>query len=130
MITTSIHADPNRKFPYYSGHSDELWYGQWRGTNLNIPLWIGVQVDEYITYLEQSCDFLWANRIEYLIVCLGFDTYEKDPISDFKISIDGFEKLGKMIHSMNLPTLFVQEWGYNTGDLGRCASSFFKSFIK
>lgn len=129
VITTSIHADPNRKFPYFSGNANENGTGKWYGKNLNIPLEAWINTNAYLKHLAQSCEFLQKEKVEFLIVCAWFDTYEKDPISDFKISLEWFALLGKMIKDLWLPTLFIQEGGYNTGDLWKCVSSFFSKII-
>ena len=53
-----------------------------------------------------------------LIVSLGVDTFEKDPISFFKLASDDFIKMGARIASLKLPTLFVMEGGYAVKEIG------------
>ena len=49
---------------------------------------------------------------------LGVDTFEKDPISFFKLASDDFIKMGAQIASLKLPTLFVMEGGYAVEEIG------------
>ena len=53
-----------------------------------------------------------------LIVSLGVDTFEKDPISFFKLASDDFIKMGARVASLKLPTLFVMEGGYAVEEIG------------
>jgi acetoin utilization deacetylase AcuC-like enzyme len=53
-----------------------------------------------------------------LLVSLGVDAHESDPISDFKLTTGDFGHVGRMIATLKLPTLFVQEGGYNLETLG------------
>lgn len=40
---------------------------------------------------------------------LGVDTHEGDPISDFRLTTDGYKNIGEIIAKINKPTLFVME---------------------
>ena len=53
-----------------------------------------------------------------LIVSLGVDTFERDPISFFKLASDDFIKMGARVASLKLPTLFVMEGGYAVEEIG------------
>ena len=52
------------------------------------------------------------------IISLGVDTYEKDPISFFKLTSENFIDMGRGIREINLPTLFVMEGGYAIDEIG------------
>ena len=54
---------------------------------------------------------------DVLVVSLGVDTYEKDPISYFKLKSD-FRDYGARIAKLKLPTLFVMEGGYAIEAIG------------
>lgn len=58
------------------------------------------------------------------MVSLGFDTYEKDPIGGFKLTKSFYREIAKNIKVLGLPTLLIQEGGYNVKDLGKLAYSF------
>lgn len=130
VLTVSIHADPARKFPYYSGYEDEKGIGEGFGYNINYPLDKGVDDEKYLEVLSKALLQINQYKPEILIICAGFDTYKKDPICDFSLTIKGFERIGKLISKLHIPTLVVQEGGYNLEDLGNCALSFLKPFLR
>lgn len=111
VTTFSIHADPNRMFPYFSGHS----------TNLDTPLWQGVNYalrehitnDEYAKVLDQVLKRVADIKVDYLVVPIGYDTYQYDPLGDFDLTTPYYEEMSKRIMELGLPTVFVQEGGYN-----------------
>ena len=53
-----------------------------------------------------------------IVVSLGVDTFEKDPISFFKLKSEDFLSIGKLIGELQRPTLFVMEGGYDINELG------------
>jgi acetoin utilization deacetylase AcuC-like enzyme len=53
-----------------------------------------------------------------LVVPLGLDTYEGDPISGFKLKSADYLKVGRVIAELKLPTLFTLEGGYAVADFG------------
>ena len=61
---------------------------------------------------------------KFLVVSAGFDTYEKDPIGGFKLTIPFYKTIGREIANLQMPTLIVQEGGYHVEDLGEIAISF------
>ena len=63
-----------------------------------------------------------------LLISLGVDTYEKDPISFFKLKSDDFFDIGKKIASCGLPTLFVMEGGYAIKEIGVNTVNVLKGF--
>lgn len=56
-----------------------------------------------------------------MVVSLGVDTFEGDPISQFKLTTQDFPKIGRRIGRLALPTLFVMEGGYAVAEIGRNA---------
>ena len=57
-------------------------------------------------------------RAEALVVSLGLDTFEHDPISRFKLKHEDYVAMGGRIAACDLPTLFVMEGGYAVEALG------------
>ena len=55
---------------------------------------------------------------EYLILSLGVDTFENDPISFFKLTTADYFTTGAMIAELQIPTLFVMEGGYDIDEVG------------
>lgn len=126
ILYVSIHADPLRRYPYKTGFSDENGKGKGRGYNKNYPLEIGTGDGEYFPILEKAVRVIIDFKPKFLVVSLGFDTYEKDPIGGFKLTIPFYEKMGQEIKKINSPTLIVQEGGYFIDDLGKMAISFLR----
>ena len=52
------------------------------------------------------------------MVSLGVDTFENDPISQFKLISENFLTMGQMIGRLFLPTLFIMEGGYAVDEIG------------
>jgi acetoin utilization deacetylase AcuC-like enzyme len=55
---------------------------------------------------------------QYLVVSLGVDTFENDPISFFKLTTPDYLTIGEMIGGLGIPTLFVMEGGYDIDEVG------------
>lgn len=53
-----------------------------------------------------------------MVVSLGVDTYEADPISFFTLKQDDFKRYGALIARLGLPTMFVMEGGYAVEEIG------------
>ena len=86
----SLHGDPNRAYPYFTGHADEQGAGPGAGTTLNVPLPPDVDDDAYLAALEKVVDAIDRFDPAVLVVSLGVDTYRLDPICDFQITTEGF----------------------------------------
>lgn len=65
---------------------------------------------------------------DVLLISLGVDTFENDPISFFKLKSKDFFKVGKKISSLNIPTLFVMEGGYAINEIGINTVNVLKGF--
>jgi acetoin utilization deacetylase AcuC-like enzyme len=59
-----------------------------------------------------------------LVVAMGYDTVQDDPLGGFRLQPDDYSGIGSTIASLGLPTLIVQEGGYAVDRLGSCARSF------
>ncbi len=110
--------DPSFAYPYFTGASDECGTGAGVGANLNFPLPKGTGDDAFLAVLGDACEAVRSAGVETLIVSLGLDTYFDDPISDFTLTPDGFERCGALIAELGLPTIVLQEGGYATEALG------------
>lgn len=120
----SIHADPVKIFPYFSGFLDETGVGEGKGYNKNFPLSLGTGEKVYKKTLEITLNIVKNFNPKFIVVSAGFDTYINDPIGGFKLTIPFYKAIGKEIKSLNIPTLIIQEGGYNIKDLGKLAVSF------
>lgn len=130
VLYISIHADPKFKFPYSSGFEDEKGRGEGLGYNKNYPLPLGTTDEEYLEILKKTLKDIKDFSPKFLIVSAGFDTYEKDPIGGFKLTIPFYKVIGRQINSLELPTLVIQEGGYAVDALGEIAYSFLQGLSK
>lgn len=118
VLYVSLHGDPSRAFPYFLGHSDERGVNEGAGFNWNFPLPDGTAWSAYSVALRAALDVISERDVSYLVVSLGVDTYEADPISTFRLRSDEFVELGQLIAQLKLPTVFVMEGGYAIDALG------------
>ena len=118
VFFVSLHGDPKDAFPHFLGHADEKGRGEGVGYNCNYPMPPGTPYDVWTKSLDDSISKIQNFSPDALIVSLGVDTYENDPISFFKLKSDDFFDVGRKIASINLPTLFVMEGGYAIKEIG------------
>ncbi len=118
VLTTSIHADPKQEYPFFLGHADETGAGAGAGHHLNLPLRWGAKWDVYKPALETAMRRIRDYAPDAIVVSLGVDTFEEDPISKFKLKRDDYSRIGEMIAGAGKPTLFVMEGGYAVDALG------------
>lgn len=128
VLFASIHGDPRTEYPFYLGHADETGEGAGVGCNLNLPLAAGSSVQTWFAALEQACTRIADHGAEVLVVSLGLDTFEGDPISRFALSSADFLRLGQRLARLGLPTVFVLEGGYAAAELGTNAVNVLEGF--
>lgn len=129
VLVINIHGDPNTYYPYFTGYDSEVGTGSGRGFNINIPLPGGVDLQEYIRHFDQV--ILPALRNfgpKALIISAGFDTYVADPIGAFCLETNDFSIVGERLASLRLPTVILQEGGYEETSLGSNVLSFLSAF--
>ena len=128
VLTVSIHADPMRFYPFYWGHAAERGEGEGLGYNLNLPLERGTGDDAYLATLENALERISDFGADVLVVALGLDAYENDPLKGLAVTTPGFARIGAEIAKAGLPTLMVQEGGYLSEELGHNLRSFLEGF--
>jgi acetoin utilization deacetylase AcuC-like enzyme len=115
----SLHADPAFAFPHFSGFADERGEGAGEGATLNLPLPSGTEWNAYQAALAHALRAVAEFGAEILLVSLGLDTFENDPISDFRLKSADYLLLGQRVAQLNKSTLFVFEGGYDVVTLGQ-----------
>jgi acetoin utilization deacetylase AcuC-like enzyme len=129
IYTMSLHADPTDFFPFYSGYADEVGRGTGLGCNLNVPLPRGSGDKECGQALREMLTAARRFEPDAVIVALGFDGHEADPLGVFNMTKSGYEKIGEQIGSFGKPTLLVQEGGYNTQASAESLCAFLSGLI-
>ncbi len=118
VLFASLHGDPAVSYPYFSGHADERGSGAGEGFNFNYPLPKGTDWMPYEAALANACQRIRDYSPDALVVSLGVDTFEHDPISHFLLKSDDFIRMGESIATVRAPTLFVMEGGYMVDEIG------------
>ncbi|MEL6706771.1 MAG: histone deacetylase family protein [Pseudomonadota bacterium] len=119
VFFASIHADPKSDYPYFWGHADEKGEGDGEDATFNQPLPRGTTWETYAPALDKALARITAFGAKALIVSYGADTFEQDPISEFKLTTQDMHRIGAAIATLDLPTLTVMEGGYRIDALGR-----------
>lgn len=65
----------------------------------------------------------------YLVVSLGVDTYEKDMVGDFYITLPFYKVMGEEIAKLGLRSVFVMEGGYAVDGMGSCVVNLLNGFV-
>jgi acetoin utilization deacetylase AcuC-like enzyme len=128
VLYLSIHGDPREAFPYFSGYADETGSGAGEGFNVNLPLPRGTGYPAWAAALEVALERIRRFAPDVLVVSLGVDTFEADPISFFKLKAADFTDYGRRIGGLGLPTLFVLEGGYAVAEIGVNAVNVLQGF--
>jgi acetoin utilization deacetylase AcuC-like enzyme/GNAT superfamily N-acetyltransferase len=126
VLTISIHGHPRFAYPYFAGFEDEIGVGDGDGANINLPLPEQVDGAAYDVALGTALDAVRAHAPAYLVVCLGLDPGRGDPTGTWSLVSADFERNGRRVGALGLPTLVVQEGGYLTRNLGVHARHFFR----
>ncbi|MDQ8030705.1 acetylpolyamine amidohydrolase [Bordetella genomosp. 1] len=124
VMTLSLHADPTGYYPFYTGYAHERGYGSGHGYNLNFPLPHGADNGVFLDTLDSALIALRDYRPQALVLALGFDTYKDDPISVLRLDLDAYRHIGERINSLGLPTVVVQEGGYQVASIGQALDAF------
>ncbi|MFL5943124.1 MAG: histone deacetylase family protein [Gaiellaceae bacterium] len=112
LLTASVHVDPGAGwFPHFLGFAAENAEG-----NLNLPLAPGSTDIAWLTAVQRAADFTAPARA--LVVALGVDAAAGDPESPLEVSAAGYREAGRILGRLHLPTVVVQEGGYDLATIG------------
>lgn len=114
----NLHADTAVAYPFFSGRAEEIGEGEGEGFTLNLPMPFGTAWDTWGAALDHACRAIETFAPDAIVVSLGLDTFEGDPISKFKLMREDYPKIGARVAALGRPTLFVQEGGYAVEDIG------------
>ena len=130
VLTVSIHADPSNYYPYFWGHAHETGAEVGDGFNLNLPLPLGSADAPWLAAGDTALARISAFAPTALVVALGLDASESDPLQGLKVTGAGFHAMAEKIARLDLPTVLVQEGGYLSDDLGHNLVQFLAGFKK
>ena len=130
VVFVSIHGDPNGYYPWYVGHGDERGAGAGLGCTLNLPQPRGAGDAAWLAALGFGLQTIGGMPVDALVVSLGFDASRDEPLGYLAVSEDGFSRAGAAIGAARLPTVLVQEGGYNVDVIGRLLRVFIGAFAQ
>jgi acetoin utilization deacetylase AcuC-like enzyme len=115
VLTGSVHVDPAAGwFPHYLGFQDRMS----DTSNWNQVVPPGTDDFSWLEALSELCDWASDNGVRALVVALGVDAAEGDPESPLAVTPEGFRTAGRLLGRMGLPTVVVQEGGYDLDAIG------------
>lgn len=118
VLTVSIHAHPERFYPFFWGYPNEEGLGDGVGANLNLCLERGTGDQGFLAALNLALERVASWRADCLVLALGLDAFVGDPFAGLQVSTRGLGQIGQAVRALGLPTVIVQEGGYLCPELG------------
>ena len=118
VLTVSIHAHPERFYPFFWGYDQETGRGEGEGANLNLPLQRGTADAGFMAALDTGMEKIALWGADTVVLALGLDAFEGDPFAGLKVTTKGFGQIGRAVAAMGLPVAIIQEGGYLCPELG------------
>ena len=112
ILTASVHVDPGAGwFPHFLGFATES-----DEANRNLPLAPSTGDDGWLAAVREAAEFAAPARA--LVVALGVDAAAGDPESPLEVTAAGYREAGRILGELGLPTVVVQEGGYDLATIG------------
>jgi acetoin utilization deacetylase AcuC-like enzyme len=118
VLTVSLHAHPERFYPFFWGYPGETGEGEGQGGNLNLCLERGTGDGGFLAALDTALQRVTVHGTDTLVLALGLDAFVGDPFAGLAVTTPGFARIGSAIAGLGLPTVIVQEGGYLCPELG------------
>lgn len=114
VLTASVHVDPGAGwFPHFLGFADEVG-----AANVNVPLPPGSGDSTWLAAVRRLVATAEEHGAEALVVALGVDAAADDPNAPLAVTEGGYREAGRLLGTLGLPTVFVQEGGYVLETIG------------
>jgi acetoin utilization deacetylase AcuC-like enzyme len=119
----SLHVDPGAGwFPHFFGHAHETGAGPGEGATRNLPLAEGAGDGPWLEAVRGLTAY--AAGADALVVSLGVDAAAEDPESPLQVTADGYAAAGRLLGSLGLPAVVVQEGGYHLDTIGGLVAAY------
>ena len=119
----SLHVDPAAGwFPHVFGHASETGSGPGAGATRNLPLAEGTGDGPWVEAVAELAE--WVGDCSALVVSLGVDAAGDDPESPLQVTEDGFRAAGRVLGDLGVPSVLVQEGGYDLATMGRLVAAY------
>jgi acetoin utilization deacetylase AcuC-like enzyme len=121
VLFISVH-----QFPFYpqTGAAGECGVGAGEGFTVNIPLAAGATDADYLLLVERVVEpTLDAFEPELLVLDVGFDAHDLDPLANMHVSTEGFARMAARLQAAAARScggrmVLATEGGYHLGALG------------
>lgn len=123
VLTVSIHST---EWPLISGFSDEKGGAM---TNVNIQLPPGTKGDIYIKSLDRAISIIKEFQPSFLVLALGFDIHKNDSLPWIMLESEDISQIAHRLIALGLPTVIIQEGGYNPLSNVTSCRAFFKTWL-
>ncbi|MEM2995343.1 MAG: histone deacetylase [Candidatus Bathyarchaeia archaeon] len=117
VVYVSLH-----RYPHYPGTGNRS-----EANCLNFPLWADCGEDVYLKTLDEALGMVDVDKFEVVAVSAGFDAHVGD-LASLGLTENAYKEMGKRLASLNKPTFFVLEGGYNGENVGRDIDALLKGF--
>lgn len=129
VLTASVHVDPGAGwFPHFAGFDDERGTGSGAGANRNLTLSPGSGDTPWLQAVEELARWAGEGDARALVVALGVDAAGGDPESPLDVSAEGYGRAGELLAGLGLPTVLVQEGGYDLAAIGSLVTATLRGF--
>ncbi len=119
VLVGSVHVDPGAGwFPHFLGFGSEAGRGPGAGANRNLPLAPRAGDAAWLEAVVELTAFARDGGARGLVVALGVDAAAADPESPLAVSTEGYRAAGRALGATGLPTVVVQEGGYDLATIG------------
>jgi acetoin utilization deacetylase AcuC-like enzyme len=119
VLVGSVHVDPGAGwFPHFLGYADETGAGAGAGANRNVTLAPGAGDGPWLEAVAALAAWARSRGAAALVVALGVDAAGGDPESPLEVTAAGFRSAGRALGELRLPTVLVQEGGYDLATIG------------
>ena len=128
VLTVSVHADPAKFYPFYYGYEDQLGSGSGKGFNLNVPVPVKSDDEVWLGAVQHAVEAVGEYDPGALVIALGLDAHESDPLKGGGMTTEGFSRLARAIAALKRPSVIVQEGGYQADVLADNLASFLGTY--
>lgn len=129
VLTVSVHAETSGYYPFFTGYAEESGTGDGAGCNLNLPLPRSTTDEVWLQAIGTGLGRIADHGPGAIVVSLGLDAHENDPLDGMRISFDGFRRAGALIADAGHPCVLVQEGGYLSPDLTTSLVAFLSGLL-
>ena len=112
VIVGSVHVDPRAGwFPHFLGFAHGLG-------SKNLPLAPGSGDGRWLDAVDSLVAWARESSVQGLVISLGVDAAAGDAESPLEVTQDGYREAGELLGGLRLPTVIVQEGGYDLETIG------------